>query len=99
MADASTIHIDKAELEAHVERLHALRGSGALLAKNEKLKDILAQSKGSPVHSTQTIVAVTNKAIFEFYLLVDRTIGFLINAKTSFIQADENLKEQISAIE
>jgi hypothetical protein len=98
MADASTIHIDKAELEAHVERLHALRGSGALLAKNERLKSILAQSKGSPVYSAQVVVTITNEAIFDFYLLVDRTIDFLTNTKTSFIQADENLKEQINAI-
>jgi len=95
---SGSIHVDKEALDAQTAKLTTLVNDETL--KNycaESIVPVLTQSAGEHVGLITTVNDELNEVVAQFYLLMGRTLDFLTNAGTAFIEADEGLAERIRA--
>ena len=92
----NTIHVDADALSEQIAALKNLVDDKAPLDfYHSSISGALSQSSGDAVEIIEDINTELNETVVQMYLLMQRTLDFLTNTHTKFIEADEGLAEQI----
>jgi len=97
MEETIIIKVDKEVLEAQIAALKSLLDDTTPKDYyNTSLSNALASSSGDAAEVLNEINTELNGIVLQMYLLMERTLGFLSNAHTQFIEADEGLAERLA---
>jgi len=95
------IQINDAALQAQITRLTSLKNDESFSLANyfsEKVDYILSVSSGDNADALREANAALSAAIDTFYLLLEKTYGFLTDASQAFAEKDLSLAAQTSGL-
>lgn len=94
---SNKITIDKEQLELNIAKLEKLVSDSSLSDKASAIQKQLTKSQGASKKEVDTITKSIKCIEEQLNLLFTNTLDFFKNAKTSFVEVDEGLAEQLKA--